>query len=229
MEELVQKYVEKIEHAIDYGNDVLTDPFFMRTKLTNVLLSIKGMSSMENRILLNELVDENSCYLEIGVDRGTTFISALYKNNAKYAVGIDHYGGPLFADDIKNKFIQMAEFFDLYESKDFHLIHNDCFRLNDQDVSVLSKHKFNIFFYDGAQTIESCAKLLNYYYEFLDDTFIFIVDDWSKQIVVDGIKKSLVSSNMKIVKEWNLGHSMFLKNSMELSWHNGLYVAILQK
>jgi hypothetical protein len=175
------------------------------------------------------LVDENSSYLEIGVDRGTTFISALYKNNAKYAVGIDSYGGSLFADDIKKKFLQMAEFFDLYESKDFHLIHNDCFTLGDQDKEVLSKHKFNIFFYDGSQTIESCSKLFNYYYEFLDDIFIFVVDDWSKEPVNQGIRKSLENCNLNVLKEWNLGHSMFLKNSMELAWHNGIYISVIKK
>lgn len=229
MEGLVQKYIDKIEHAIQYGNDVLTDPLFMRTKLNNVILLYRGLSSKENRILINEIVDSDTCYLEIGVGRGTMFVPALYKNNPKYAVCIDDYGGSIFADDEKKRFFDFAQTFNIKESVDFHLIQNDCFRLNNENKKILSKEKFNVYFYDASRTFDNYVKSITHFHEYMDDVFILIVDDYSDPAAVDGIKIGIEKSNLKILREWKLGHNMLIKSETELSWHNGLYIAILQK
>ena len=59
-------------------------------------------------------------------------------------------------------------------------IENDCYK-----VDVASLPKFNIFLYDGDHSNESHYNALLYYYDCLDDIFIFIVDVWNWKNVRD--------------------------------------------
>ena len=62
------------------------------SKLSNKALRLPGMSSKRNRHLLNNIVDMPDVnYLEIGVHKGSTFISALYQNDINYAYAIDNW------------------------------------------------------------------------------------------------------------------------------------------
>ena len=87
--------------------------------------------------------------------------------------------------------------------------------------------------YDGNHTSESHYKALSYFYECLDDTFIYIVDDWNDKRVRDGTYNAIKSLNFKTIYEKEIRltfdntHTPIEEASQ--TWWNGIYVAILQK
>jgi asparagine synthetase A len=108
-------------------------------------------------------------------------------------------------------------------------IENNCFNV---DVSTLSK--FNIYMYDGNHTNESHYNALLHFYNCLDDTFIFIVDDWNWKEVRDGTLRSIEKLNLKNlyskeIRTTNDDTHPAWGSQEQQRWHNGIYVSILQK
>lgn len=187
------------------------------TRLNEKALNIEGMSSRYVRNLLNKCVSSvpNCKYLEIGTWKGSTLYSALYGNNPLYALAIDNFcsfGGPRhhFSENMKDVGV------------DFEFMDQDCFTI---DLSKI-EDKFNVYFYDGEHTEKDQEMALTYYYDVLDDTFIYICDDYNEKQVQSGTMHGLEKCNFKILDERKLFSS---HNGDKTSWWNGLYVAILQK
>jgi hypothetical protein len=228
MEELVNKYIKKIERAIDYGLDqerwLNGEISSLRTKLDQQVFNIRGMSTAEVRIFLNELIEEDTRYLEIGIHRGSTFVSALYKNKYQSATAIDHFGGPMYGDDIINEFLRNCK---QNSVTNFTLIRNDSFKLKDQQKSDIKD--INLYFYDGGHTALEQEMALTYYYSNLANVFIFIVDDWVHQPAKDGTFAAIEKLKLKIHKKWEIGKPQRERNTPGLTWHNGLYIAVCEK
>jgi len=87
--------------------------------------------------------------------------------------------------------------------------------------------------YDGEHSKNSHYKALLHYYECLDDTFIFIVDDWNWQRVRDGTFDSFTQLNLSILYQKEIRLTQDDSHTplplAKESWHNGIYVAILKK
>ncbi len=193
------------------------------SKITNEIISMEGMSGTKTRHFYNNLLNtEDARYLEIGTWKGSSVCSAMCKNKAN-VVCIDNwseFGGPK-ADFLLN--------FEKFKGdNDATFIESDCYKV---DVSKLPK--FNIYMYDGNHTNESHYKALLHYYNCLDDIFIFIVDDWNWHDVREGTFNSIKKLDLKVLHEkeirltWDNSHTPQPKASQ--TWHNGIYVAILQK
>lgn len=234
MEELIARYIKNIENAIDVANDVKESPYFLRTKLIDHILDMQfhselsRISSKELRIFLNELLNENSRYLHVGVGRGASFFSALFRNNVKHAVAVESFGGLLYDSSIKDTFEESSNKFGLINA--FHVIDEDWKKFKDTNENILNKEKFDIYFYDGLyHSVNNHIKSLTDYYEYLDDVFILLIDDWNYTPVKEGTKIGIEKCGLKVKKEWELGCSQLPENSDQLSWHNGLYVAIMEK
>ena len=193
------------------------------SKITNDIINMDGMSGIKTRHFYNNLLNtENARYLEIGTWKGSSVCSAMCGNKAT-VVCIDNwsqFGGP------KAEFLLNFEKFK--GENDAKFIENDCYKV---DVSLLPK--FNIYMYDGDHEDESHYNALLHYYNCLDDIFIFIVDDWNWERVRNGTTKSIKKLNLKILYEkeirltWDDSHTP--KSEASKTWHNGIYVAILQK
>lgn len=205
---MINEYIERVENAINCAQS-------NTTKLPEPIFAISGMSTRENRILLNELVKENDKYLEIGVHRGSTFVSALYNNNAK-AIAIDNFS-QFGGQEIKAFFDQHCADHNIQHT----FIDHDCFNLNEEHKYLLPN--VNVYFYDGDHRFEDQEKALTYYLEFLADTFIFIVDDWNHGPAKDGTRSGIDLTKVNVHKEWELD------SRTGKSWHNGLYVAVMSK
>ena len=192
------------------------------SKITEEIINMDGMSGKKTRHFYNNLLNtDDARYLEIGTWKGSSVCSAMYKNKAK-VVCIDNwslYGGP------KTEFLENFEKFK--GDNDASFIEDDCFKV---DVSALPK--FNIYMYDGDHSYDSQYKALSHYYPCLDETFIFIVDDWNWWMVRDGTFDAIQKLNLKVLYEkeirltWNEDHTPQPLASQ--TWHNGIYVAILQ-
>jgi hypothetical protein len=194
------------------------------SKITEEILNMKGMSGKKTRHFYNNLLNrEDSRYLEIGTWKGSTVCSAMCGNKAK-VVCIDNwseFGGP------KSEFLVN---FNKYKGEnEASFLEQDCYKV---DISKFSK--FNIYMYDGNHTKDSHYNALIHYYECLDNTFIFIVDDWNWKDVRTGTYDSLKKLNLNVlykreIRTTNDDTHPSWGSPLQIQWHNGIYVAILQK
>ena len=194
------------------------------SKITDDIINMAGMSGTKTRHFYNNLLNiEDARYLEIGTWKGSSVCSAMFENKAT-VVCIDNwseFGGP------KSEFLENFNRFKGNNNATF--IENDCFKV---DISILPK--FNIYMYDGNHTNESHYMALLHYYKCLDDIFIFIVDDWNWKDVRDGTFNSIEKLQLNILYQreirttYDETHAEW-GSPEQRAWHNGIYVAILQK
>jgi hypothetical protein len=131
------------------------------------------------------------------------------------------FGGP------KDEFLRNFNMFKGENNATF--IESDCFKV---DVSKLPK--FNIYMYDGEHSKENHSRALTHFYDCLDDTFVFIVDDWNWRHVREGTLESFqhLKLNTLYSKEIRTTYNdrdVIFGSPEQRAWHNGIYVAILQK
>jgi hypothetical protein len=212
VEEIVNQYIARVEAALEKANRNFT-------KLEYNQLELDGMSSTKNRILLNELVADDTRYLEIGVFRGSTFVAALYKNSPKSAVAIDNFS--MFGGTLEVFTRHCAE---NDVAKNMAILSKDCFELNETDFRLIDGT--NVYFYDGQHREIDQEMALTYYIKSLADVFIYIVDDWNHGPAQTGTRKGIEKTNLKIHKEWILPAD---RNGDKAKWWNGFYVAICEK
>jgi hypothetical protein len=212
----MEKYKQLIEQSFENAE-------LGNSKITNGILSIQGMSGTKTRHFYNNLLSVDGMrYLEIGTWKGSSVCSAMCGNN-NTVVCIDNwseFGGP------KEEFL--TNFNKFKGDNDARFIEDDCYNI---DISTLQK--FNIYMYDGNHTEDSHYRALKYYYECLDDVFIYIVDDWNCKEVRDGTERAIKELKCNVMYQhnirltWDDTHTPF--NIAETSWWNGIFVAILQK
>jgi len=194
------------------------------SKCSSEILSMEGMSGSRTRHFYNNILNmKDARYLEIGTWKGSSVCSAMYGNNAS-VVCIDNwaeFNGP------KNEFLQNFEKFKGQNNASF--IEQDCFTV---DVSKLPK--FNIYLYDGDHKEICHYKALTHYIDCMDDTFIFIVDDWNWKCVRDGTLNAIRDLNLKMnfkleyKTTFNDTHPLH-GSPHQLLWHNGIAVFVLEK
>jgi hypothetical protein len=211
-----KKYIQRVERALECANS-------NKTKLTDDVFALEGMSSRKNRILLNELVKDGDRYLEIGVWRGSTFISALIGKKTEYAIAIDNFSQ---FDTEKTNLNQFKQLTTEKGVTDFTLLNADSFNIPPHLESYLVNQNFNVYFYDGGHTEEDQYRSLYYYYNTLADTFIFMVDDWNWEPTRVGTRRAIADLNLKIHKEWELFN---VGGGNKEEWWNGLLIAVCEK
>jgi len=194
------------------------------SKINNDILNIHGMSGYKTRHLYNNLLSfSNAKYLEIGVWKGSTVCSAMFKNNAT-VVCIDNFsefGGP------REEFL--SNFNRFKDGNDATFIESDCFK-----VDVTSLPKFNIYLYDGNHDHDSHYKALSYFMDCLEDTFIYIIDDWNWESVRTGTYAAIKELNLNIlysreVRTSNDNSHPFTGSEPQKQWHNGVFIAVVKK
>ena len=212
-----EKYKNHIEKSLD---NALNN----KSKISNDILNIEGMTGTMTRHFYNNLCSMQDCrYLEVGCFKGSSTCSAMFKNTIS-SVSIDNWselGGPKKEFD-KN----FKKFIGLNDSK---LIESDFL-----SIDLKKLNKYNIYLYDGPHDYEYHEKSLAYYKDVLDEIFIFIVDDWNWKHVRRATYKSIVNNNLQILweKEIRTSYDNSTKCSGEKNkdtWWNGIYIVILHK
>lgn len=212
MSNIIDKYITRVEHAFFCANNKIT-------KLTDQQFDLDGMSAKKNRIFLNKLIQRDTVYLEIGVWRGSTLVSALYKNQPKKAYAIDNFvlnssDLEMFMDICKQNNVDNFQFFN-----------EDCFDMNSENMSIINN--VNTYYYDGDHSAESHMKAITYYKNVLDKYFIFIVDDWNWPHVQQGTYEGYVNSGIKVHKKWDIFTPF--RQCGDKDWWNGYHVAVCEK
>ena len=233
----VDKLIHRVESALTCANNG-------QTKLTEKqLIDLKGLSSKKIRILLNELVKEDTQYLEVGTFTGSTFVNALYGNNPKSAVVIDSFSAydswemdmkvdvKYHGAKVKNGLMLMfLENCKRNGIKDFTCIQSDCFNLLFPDKFEFKE--VDTYLFDAGHSKEDHTKAITYYINNLADVFIYIVDDWNNDIVREGTRLGFESCGVKIHKEWEIFSEVKMINNVkhyDPDWWNGYYIAVCEK
>ena len=200
------------------------------SKLTPEILAMEGMSSAKIRHCLNNLIglSEDVKYLEIGVWKGSTFISALYHNNFESAVGNDNFAEFIqeedsmkIANDFHNNLMLLGD-----EWPEGLYFVQDNFR-NLPAFFVPNKFlKFNIYFYDGGHSVQDHYDAFKILDPHLEDEFIAIVDDWNMEAAKAGTRKAFEELKYKVVYERELPADY---NGDFQKWWDGFYVAHIKK
>lgn len=184
---------------------------------------MEGYSGQLTRHFYNNLLSyEGAKYLEVGTWKGSSLCAAIYGNNTD-TICIDNwseFGGP------------KAEFLDnlsKYKGENtVHVIEQDCF---EADLSAFPRR--NIFLYDGSHEEESHYKALIHFLPFMEDIFIYVVDDWNWECVRNGTERSIRDSGVQVLYEreirltWDNEHTPW--NQAKETWWNGIYITLLSK
>ena len=149
------------------------------SKLNSLVLKQEGMSSQFQRHLLNNVCDFNECvYLEIGSYLGSTLCSASFENTGSF-YGVENFSEFVIENDRTATHKKQHVVDGLYKNIN---------ALNQTNINVLEKDffaeklnldkKVNVFFYDGVHREKNHFLNLKIAKDFLDEYFIYIVDDW---------------------------------------------------
>jgi hypothetical protein len=189
-----------------------------RSQLPQSILDLEGMSSPKVRHFLNNLVatsPRQTRYLEIGCWKGSTLISALYKNETKHWA-IDNfceYQGSevILRDRCRQHLGTEPNFFNA-----------DCFTL---DLDKTGIKDVNVYFYDGWHSFGAQRQALTHFIGRMEQNFIYVVDDWGGaegEPVRGGTFLAVQELGLEIIYERTLpaGHGQ---------WWNGLWVAVLSR
>lgn len=193
------------------------------------ILNYKGMTGICTRHFYNNLCSDERIfngdirYLEIGTWNGSSSISAMYKNKVK-GTFIDNWSE--FGGDSSNFTTNLEKY---TGTKNYKFIENDCWTLDTKSIG-----KYNVYLYDGGHTEDDHYKSLVYYYDNLEDTFIFIIDDWNWEDVRNGTFRAIkdLGLDIKFKHEIILDSSELVNmpdHSGKNTWWNGIGIFILSK
>jgi hypothetical protein len=189
------------------------------SKIDEFVKDMEGMSGTNTRHLYNNILNfPDARYLEIGVWKGSSVCAAMLGNSAK-VLCIDNwseFGGP------KEPFLN--NFYRCIGNNSAEYLELDCFTL---DISEIGK--YNIYLYDGNHSEESHYKSLVYFQDALDDTFIFIVDDWNWNYVRSGVERAIQDLKLEILFQEEIHLTDDGSTTTDPLWWNGVAVFLLQK
>ena len=215
-------FINKINEAFEKTENGIT-------KLPEEIFKINGMSGKKTRIFYNNLLemDKEINYLEMGIFLGSTFISSMYKNLNVKGYAFDSFG---------NYSMGIQPFLD---NLNLHLINNEKYVITTEHCFThpinknIKDTKFQVFLYDAGHSKDDHYNALLFYYDILDDIFIYIVDDWNYDDVRNGTLESFKNANVTVLyeKEIRLTDDGTTTPEPLLSegYWNGIYVAVLSK
>ena len=190
------------------------------SQLTQGVLSLGGMSSAKVRHFLNNVCCRvGTNYLEVGTYAGSTFVSALFRNQLfiRSAFGIDDYsqfGGWETFQTVTTDFLMPGSF--------------EFIRQDFRGVTLPLNEKINVYFYDGGHSLDDHIAAVTHFWDSLADEFVVIVDDWLESQVQSGTHFAFgfMNGRFKIVQQWELPSR---GNGDTEQWWNGLFVAVVRK
>jgi hypothetical protein len=216
---------------VDIVKNAISNAQLYQSKLNNNILQMHGMSSPKVRHFLNNVISFKSRYLEIGCWRGSTFVSTLYKNSPEVAFAVDNWS------EFNDSNMQLCNFDpivghprDVFKQNVYKYLHcniniveGDCFQIDPHQYGI---ENINTFFYDGEHSFTSQQRALTYYYNYLAECFIFIVDDWTVPHIQEGTKDGIKESNLQVLYEYE---GVPIKRQDVENWWEGLYISVLRK
>ena len=178
---------------------------------------VPGLSSPKIRRLLNNLCSTPGViYLEVGVLLGSTFLPALYGNQA-LATCIDNW-----SQDGHTRADFQANLDRFLPEREVVVIESDAFQV---DLSLINQ-PVDIYFYDGAHDRNSQYMAFSYFEPVLAKRFVMLIDDYRWAEPREETERAIKDLKYKILWERILP----AKSTHDPeAWWDGLYVALLEK
>ena len=184
---------------------------------------VAGMSTENTRFIINEIVRQYAnagVYLEVGIYRGCSLLSAALFNTATRCIGIDNFS-QFDIDGVNEKTLKMhLEKFGNpknieYYKKDYKEALKDLF-LKEPELRV------NVYYYDGDHSYENQLEGLDIMVPHLAEKCVILVDDinWNqvKKANRDFIKRHrdfklalIIRTKMNGSKDWWNGFSVITR------------------
>jgi precorrin-6B methylase 2 len=192
-----------------------------KPELPDEVLHVQGFSAPKVRRLLNALCSQPGArYLEIGTYCGSTFIPALYGNEAE-AMCIDYFKGNWQqVYDSRLRFLTNTQ--RLIPGREFRIIDGDCFQVALEQMP----REVNVYFYDGDHSHDAQYEAIKHYAPALANQFVLLVDDWNWQEARTGTQQAIEELGYTIIADHQLIGEY---NGDQVGWWNGLYVALIEK
>lgn len=187
------------------------------SSLPDEILALPGMSSAKVRHFLSNLVLDSDHYLEVGVWKGSTFISALYGKPAAQAMAVDNWS-EFGAPSVQFR-VNVEKWLGGYG---IHVRDQNAFDLK----LPLPIDPVTIYLYDGGHDVVSHTRAFTHFAPSLADPCICIVDDWNMPAAQEGTRAGLAEAGLTVACEWALPAAY---NGDHAQWWNGLWVGIVQK
>lgn len=186
-----------------------------KANIPDELLWMDGHTAPRQRALLNKLchfIGRDVSYLEVGVLYGATLLAASYCNSGEF-VGIDD-----FSQGTKD-----IAWRNLLSCKPAlaNIIEGDILTV---DLTKLKK-PVNVFFHDANSDIGLFEKAIDRVHPYLEDTFIWILDNWSFVDVRKRVTDYLSHLDLDIYSSVAL---MSVDCDIN-NWWNGWCIAVVQK
>ena len=227
------KIVEKNNsvNLIDTVKTALTKSKNNESKISEKTKNLPGLTSEKVKHFINNLCELPDCkYLEAGVFQGSIFAAAVERNDL-VATAIDNFSESsivpmdsnvnINSEKGNNKEIFLRNIKDLVLNKQVNIIDSNVFEADLNKISL----KNNVIFMDIEHTYESHYNFLNKFYEKIDNTFVYVVDDWNWLQVRDATFKSIEDLKLKtLFKE-----EIFTKGEDKNDYWNGLGIFVLNK
>lgn len=191
-------------NLIEHVQQAIENAIQKKSKIDNMSQfdAINGMTSQNIQHLLNNLTDNQEVnYLEIGVYNGKSFFAAIEKSNFNSATAIDNFS-QIFHDRGTNPSGEFIKHYATFagDRPNVTFINKDSWTVTREEI----KQKINVYFYDGDHSHDAQYKSLTHYYDFMEDEFIFIVDDWSDRNARSGTSEALKNLNLNVLFEREL-------------------------
>jgi|GEM_PF-1324102 len=177
----------------------------------SVISSLDGLSSRKVWHLLNNLAAQSKNYLEVGLYKGSTLISALHGNDHLKAFGVDNF---CMFPHKRHVFFSQT---DPYKDK-FTLFEQDCWT-----VDLTKLPPIDLFFYDGDHSFEAQYKAIEYFYPAMADEFVYVCDDWNMKRVPNATFEAGKKMKLEVVEN----HDLFSAPKGE--WWNGIGIVRFKK
>jgi len=227
------KIVEKNNsvNLIDTVKNALIKSKNNDSKISEKTKNLPGLTSEKVKHFINNLCELPDCkYLEAGVFQGSIFAAAVERNDL-VATAIDNFSESsiipmdsnvnINSEKGNNKEIFLRNIKDLVLNKQVNIIDSNVFETDLNKISL----KSNVIFMDIEHTYESHYNFLNKFYEKIDNTFVYVVDDWNWLQVRDATFKSIEDLKLKtLFKE-----EIFTKGEDKNDYWNGLGIFVLNK
>ena len=214
-----------LEKLIEHTEQSLINSDANVSKLTQQILDLEGYSGNKTRHFYNNICSlEGANYLEVGTWKGSSFISAIYKNKIN-PIAVDNwseFNGP------KEVFFSNVRKFAPESKYDF--IEKDSFQIEVADFPE-SISEIDIYLYDGCHTYDCQKNGITHFYEFFSKYFIIMVDDWrdddSWSQVLRGTWDGINEKGIIVHKQYE--RTSFQERAGRQDYWNGIGIFICEK
>lgn len=169
-ETLSQLAAKRSNICFEIANTKLPEKIKETKEKLGPLCEIPRMSTFAIAAIINRgvsLIAEDTCFVNVGVWHGFTFLSAAIANESKHCIGVDNFsefGGP------KTEFLQR---FERYKSPNHYFYEMDYVDY----FAKIHRQPIGFYIYDGEHSYENQLKGLQIAEPFFAENCLVLVDD----------------------------------------------------